>query len=115
MQQVFIELYNYRPSWAKCPESERTDFAKKVVEAVKGLTSAGVDVVAYGMNSPETDRRAPYDFFCVYRAPNVELQREFERRSPRRVGTITSSRCMSAVMRKTLKPCCSVMPGWLDR
>src|SRR6266487_5345524 len=79
MQQVFIELYNYRPAWAKCPESERTDFAKKVVEAVKGLKSAGVDVVAYGMNSPETDRRAPYDFFCVYRVPNVELQREFER------------------------------------
>ena len=25
------------------------------------------------------DRRAPYDFFCVYRVPNVELQREFER------------------------------------
>src|SRR6266849_1665433 len=22
---------------------------------------------------------------------------------------------MSAVMRKTLKPCCSAMPGWLDR
>jgi len=79
MQEIFIELYNYRPAWAKCPESERTDFAKKVVEAVKGLTSAGVDVVAYGMNSPETDRRAPYDFFCVYRVPNVELQREFER------------------------------------
>jgi hypothetical protein len=33
MQQIFIELYNYRPAWAKCPESERTDFAKKVVEA----------------------------------------------------------------------------------
>ena len=79
MQQVFIELYNYRPAWAECPESERTDFSKKVVEAVKGLRSAGVDVVAYGMNSPETDRRAPYDFFCVYRVPNVELQREFER------------------------------------
>jgi len=36
-KQIFIELYNYRPAWAKCPESERTDFAKKVVEAVKGL------------------------------------------------------------------------------
>ena len=79
MQQVFIELYNYRPAWAKCPESERTDFAKKVVEAVKGLKSAGVDVVAYGMNSPKTDRRAPYDFFCIYRVPNAEFQREFER------------------------------------
>jgi len=79
MQQIFIELYNHRPTWAKCSESKRTDFAKKVVEAVKGLKSAGVDVVAYGMNSPETDRRAPYDFFCVYRVPNVEFQREFER------------------------------------
>jgi hypothetical protein len=68
MQQVFIELYNYRPAWAKCSESERTDFAKKIVEAVKGLKSAGVEVVAYGMNSSETDRRAPYDFFRVYRA-----------------------------------------------
>ena len=73
MQQIFIELYNYRPAWAKCPESERTDFAKKVVEAVKALKSAGVEVIAYGMNSPDTDRRAPYDFFCVYRV------REFER------------------------------------
>ena len=73
MQQIFIELYNYRPAWDKCPESERTDFAKKIVAAVKGLKSAGVDV------SPDTDRRAPYDFFCVYRVPNVELQREFER------------------------------------
>jgi len=52
MQQIFIELYNYRPAWAKCPESERTDFAKKIVDAVKGLKSAGVDVVAYGTNSP---------------------------------------------------------------
>jgi hypothetical protein len=80
MQQVFIELYNYRHAWAKCSESERTDFAKKIVEAVKGLKSAGVDVVGYGMNSPETDRRAPYDFFCVYRVPNAGFQREFERK-----------------------------------
>ena len=79
MQQVFIELYNYRPAWAKCPESERTDFVTKVVEAVKGLKAAGVDVVAYGMHAPEPDPRAPYDFFCVYRVPNVEFRREFER------------------------------------
>src|ERR1700752_3534471 len=32
------------------------------------------------MNSPQTDHRAPYDFFCVYRVPNVEVQREFEQR-----------------------------------
>jgi haloalkane dehalogenase len=49
------------------------------VEAVHGLKSAGVDVILYGKNSHETDRRAPYDFFCVYRVPSAEFQREFER------------------------------------
>jgi hypothetical protein len=54
MQQIFVELYNYRPAWAKCSESARTDFAKKIVEAVKGLKSAGVDVV---VGPPQMDRR----------------------------------------------------------
>jgi hypothetical protein len=92
MQQIFIELYNYRPAWAKCSESERTDFAKKIVEAVKGLKSAGVDVVAYGMNSPDTDRRAPYDFFASIVCRTSSFSANLSGRSPRRVGTITSSR-----------------------
>ena len=79
MQHIFVELYNYAPAWSKCPESERTEFVKKVIEAVNGLKSAGVDVIAYGKNSHQTDRRAPYDFFCVYRVPSAEFQREFER------------------------------------
>jgi len=79
MQQIFVELYNYAPAWSKCSETERTDLVNKVIEAVNGLKSAGVDVIAYGKNSRETDRRAPYDFFCVYRVPSVEFQREFER------------------------------------
>jgi haloalkane dehalogenase len=79
MQQIFIELYNYGPAWSKCSENERADFIKKVIESVNGLKSAGADVIAYGKNSRETDRRAPYDFFCVYRVPSVEFQREFER------------------------------------
>ncbi len=79
MQQVFIELYNYKPAWASRPEAEREGFARRISEAVKGATSAGVEVIAYGMNAVETDKRAPYDFFCVYRVPSAEFQREFER------------------------------------
>jgi hypothetical protein len=79
MQQIFVELYNYAPAWSKCSETERTEFVNKVIEAVNGLKSAGVDVITYGKNAPETDRRAPYDFFCIYRVPSVEFQREFER------------------------------------
>lgn len=33
---------------------------------------------AYAVTDPETHHRAPYDFFCVYRVPHVELQRAFE-------------------------------------
>lgn len=80
MQQIFIELYNYGPAWAKCSEYERADFIKKIIASVDGMKAAGVDVIAYGKNAGETDHRAPYDFFCVYRVPSVEFQREFERR-----------------------------------
>ena len=79
-QYIFVELYNYGPAWAKRSENERTDFVKKVIEALNGMKTAGVDVIGFGKNSPETDRRAPYDFFCVYRVPNAQFQREFERR-----------------------------------
>jgi hypothetical protein len=33
-------------------------------------------LIAYGKNSRETDRRAPYDFFCVYRVPSAEFERQ---------------------------------------
>jgi hypothetical protein len=79
MQQVFIELYNYKPAWKELPQGERAAFIEKIIEAVKGLKSAGVDVITQSLNSVATDRRAPYDFFCVYRVPNAEFQREFER------------------------------------
>jgi hypothetical protein len=80
VQQIFIELYNYGPAWAKCSENERADFIKKIIDAVSEMKAAGIDVVAYGKNARETDRRAPYDFFCVYRVPSAEFQREAERR-----------------------------------
>lgn len=44
------------------------------------MKAAGIDVIAYGKNSHETDRRAPYDFFWVYRVQSAEFQREAERR-----------------------------------
>lgn len=34
--------------------------------------------MAYAINDPATDQRAPYDFFCVYQVPSAGLQREFE-------------------------------------
>lgn len=78
MQQIFVELYSYRPSWLALSEAQRRDFTDGILGAVEGLTGQGVEVLGWGMNDPATDRRAPYDFFCVYRVPSAEFQRGFE-------------------------------------
>jgi Family of unknown function (DUF6616) len=78
MAYIFIELYNFKPAWVEQGEEGRIAFAKGVTGAVDNLTSMGVEVLGYGMNDTETAHRSPYEFFCVYRVPNKEFQREFE-------------------------------------
>lgn len=78
MQQIFVELYNYRPEWSGLSIAEREAFVGSLAGALGRFRDQGVEVVAYGVNDLDTDRRAPYDFFCVYRVPDVRLQRVFE-------------------------------------
>lgn len=76
--RVFIELYSYKPAWVikKC---QRTAIIDKVIENVGGLAGVGINVLAYGRNDESTDRRAPYDFFCVYQVSDANTQHAFER------------------------------------
>ena len=79
MHQLFIELYNYRDAWQELPEVTRAEFVGHVLDAIRQLEQAGVEVIAFGPNDPSSDRRAPYDFYCVYRVPSADIQRAFER------------------------------------
>ncbi|XUL93934.1 DUF6616 family protein [Streptomyces galilaeus] len=78
MHQVFVELYNYRPEWSALDEEQRSGVVFGVMNALTDLQKQGVEIIGYGSNDPGTDRRAPYDFFCVYRVPDVAAQRQFE-------------------------------------
>ena len=78
MRQVFVELYNYRPAWHALPTEQKEAFAKGVLNAVEEAGRHELEVVGWGMNDPNTDRRAAYDFFCIYRVPSVQFQRGFE-------------------------------------
>ncbi len=78
MQQVFVELFNYTDRWRALSPAQREEFVAGIQAAVNGLVADGVEVVGWGFNDPDTDRRAPYDFFCVYRTPSAEFQRGFE-------------------------------------
>ena len=76
--QLFIELYNYAPAWLNLSEVNRRAFVAVVENAVAEMEAAGVKVVGFGFNDLSTDRRAPYDFFCVYTMPNADFARTFE-------------------------------------
>lgn len=78
MQQLFVEMYNYKPKWIELSVPEREAFVDAVTGVLAGLQADGVEILGYAVNDPATDRRAPFDFFCVYRVPNAEMQRGFE-------------------------------------
>ncbi len=78
MTQIFVELYNYRPAWHILSPEQKEDFVKSVLNAIEEVSRHEVEVVGWGMNDPDTDRRAAYDFFCVYRVPSADFQRGFE-------------------------------------
>lgn len=78
VKQIFIELFNYKDSWRALPFDQRQAFADGVLTAVGKQREDGVEVISWGFNDANTDRRAPYDFYCVYMTPSAEYQRGFE-------------------------------------
>ena len=78
MKQVFIELFNYKDSWRDLPAAAREEYASAVLAAVTRQREDGIEVIGWGFNDPATDRRAPYDFYCVYITQSAEFQRGFE-------------------------------------
>ena len=78
MQQLFIELFNYKDTWQALAEEQRNAYRQGVLGAIAQQVAAGVDVISWGFNDTATGRRAPYDFYCVYRTPSAEYQRGFE-------------------------------------
>ncbi|WP_299404819.1 DUF6616 family protein [uncultured Roseobacter sp.] len=77
-KHAYIELYNYTQSWRDLPQNERSSFTKAVDSAIEEMRKNGADVLGFGFNEHATDRRAPYDFFCIYTLPSSDFARSFE-------------------------------------
>ncbi|TDF39248.1 hypothetical protein EYS14_06900 [Alteromonadaceae bacterium M269] len=76
--QIYIELYSYKQAWVDLPSEDRQRFVSVVENAIAEIEKAGVKVIGFGLNDTNTDRRAAYDFFCVYEMPSAEFARLFE-------------------------------------
>lgn len=78
MQQIFIELFNYKDAWRDASDADRNAYRQGVLGAIAKQVSEGVEIISWGFNDIETDRRAPYDFYCVYKTASAQYQRRFE-------------------------------------
>lgn len=78
MSYIFIELFNYADKWREASDAFRTEFTEQIIGAFSQMPGLGIEIVAWGFNDRDTDARAPYDFFCVYRVATREAQSGFE-------------------------------------
>lgn len=77
MSQLLVELYNYRGAWRETSSEERGQYVERVMQSIRALADSGIEMLGCGHNDVSTDRRAPYDFFCVYRAADQQAQKIF--------------------------------------
>lgn len=78
MQQIMVEMYNYRNSWHDAAPEVRASFVDGLLASFGKNPVPGMEIIAYAANDPTTDKGAPYDFFCVYRMPDSVSRRQFE-------------------------------------
>jgi haloalkane dehalogenase len=67
MAFLHVELFSYREAWRRKPSPDRASFLAWVQAQIDGTPAGSIEVVSFCMNEAGTDRRAPYDFCCVFR------------------------------------------------
>lgn len=77
--KTYIELWKAKSSWKNLSKEDRQSYMGQLGPAIQQLMENGVEIVNWGTNDSSTFKRADYDFFGVWRFPNVEMAHEFEK------------------------------------
>lgn len=75
---VFVELWNARPEWLALSRQERGDYMQQVGNGMQELARAGIEVICWAANDPETPHRCGYQFVAVWKMPDDKAVRLFE-------------------------------------
>jgi haloalkane dehalogenase len=81
VQQIFVEMFKYNDNWAGSTPEFRAEYIGQVQEVLSAngpVVGLGIEIITYSFNESTAARRAPYDFFCVYRVPSEEVVRQLE-------------------------------------
>lgn len=75
---VYVELWNTKPEWKQLSREEREEYMQNVREGLAAMREGGIEVLGWGSVNSETDHRADYDFYALYRMKNEDQVRGFE-------------------------------------
>lgn len=76
--KLFLELWKPKQAWLDLDEQERGSFIESIGPSIEGLLGQGVELVGIGTVDADTDQRAQYDYWAVWRLPDEELVDRFE-------------------------------------
>jgi hypothetical protein len=76
---LFVECWKARPEWLELNTEERGNYMAELGKGIEALLKAGVEIVSWSMNDPDTSNRASFDYFAVWKFPTKELADEFEK------------------------------------
>ncbi|MFN8670709.1 MAG: DUF6616 family protein [Candidatus Sericytochromatia bacterium] len=76
---LYVELWNAKQAWKDLSKEERAKYAELCGGAIQNVLASGdVEILGWGINDPDTDHRAGYDYIGVWKFKNKEALQSFE-------------------------------------
>jgi hypothetical protein len=75
---IFVELWNARPEWLALSDEERGNYMQQVGAGMGELAKAGIEVVTWAVNDPDTSHRCGYEYLAVWKMPDSKAVKLFE-------------------------------------
>lgn len=75
---LFTECWKAKDEWLELDKKSRNDYMQELGKGVAELVKAGVEIITWSMNDCDITKRAPYDYFAIWKFPNKAFAQQFE-------------------------------------
>jgi hypothetical protein len=76
---IYIELFKAKDAWLQLSAEKRAEYVQQVGSTMQGALDAGAELVGVGAGDPDTSHDAGYDFYSVWKLPDRDVVRMFEK------------------------------------
>jgi hypothetical protein len=76
--KYYIEGWNAKQAWIDLGAEERGAYMAQLAPAIQQLIEQGVEIISWGANDADTDKRMGFDFFAIWKFPSDDIAKTFE-------------------------------------